>query len=393
MFPFLSRRLRRWLFLPLLLVSAAAVGGWWYHSIQPDTRLKRGRAAINHSDWDTVDSLADKLEAVGETDRANLLRGEALAARQRWKEALTVLNKIVDEGDLRLRSAVTVGRCLVALGELREAHRVYSFVLSQDKDNIDAHRGMAAIAFDLGNLTAAIQHCDVVARLDDTDGRSYRVKGMCHTYLSQDADAEHDYREALARKLGPEFRRQVQLELAERVVTQTRYAEALAILDERKGDGEDDLPALALRGKALVNLGRVSEAERLLVRAVEDYPNGAALWALLGQIHLARDEGPQAIQTLEKAVSLSKGDYEYRFQLAKAYAKAGRKQDEAIQLRKSEELRQVLDQLSTMSREAMRKPWDVEIRLKLAGLCEQMHDSRLAGMWYKAAEACRRAPE
>ena len=388
-----SRRLRRWLFLTLLLASAGGAAVWWYYSIQPDSRMRRGRAAIARSDWSAVDSLADKLEASGETDRANLLRGEALAGRGRWKEALAVLNKIIDEGELRRRSAVTVGRCLVEIGELREAFRVFSFVLSQDKDDIDAHRGMAAIAFDLGNLTAAIQHCDEVARLDDTDGRSYRMKALCYTYLSQDADAEHAYREALARKLGEDFRRQVRLELAERVVTQTRYAEALAILDERKGDGEDDLPALALRGKALVNLGRVPEAQRLLERGVEDYQRGSALWALLGQIHLARDEAAKAIPALEKAVALTPGDYEYRFQLAKAYAKVGRKQDESAQMRKSEELRQVLDQLSSLSREAMRKPWDAEIRLKLAALCEQAHDSRLAGMWYKAAEACRRAPE
>jgi tetratricopeptide (TPR) repeat protein len=389
-----SKRLSRWLVLLVLaLVAAPVAAGWWYRATRPEARLQRGRDAVRRGDWEAAEVLADRLEAAGDANRANLLRGESLAARQRWPEALQALNKIFDEGELRVQAAVAAGRCLTEMGDRREAHRVYSWVLSQDKDNADAHRGMAAIAYDLGNLTAALRHLDEVARLDDADGRSYRLKGLVHTYLSQDLEAVAAYREALARDLSPEFRRQVLLEMAERMVKLTRYHEALAALDERKGEGEDDLAALALRGEALVDLGRADEAEKLLDRAVRDYPDSAPLWALRGQIHLARNQGSEAVQTLERAVRLAPGDYKFRFQLALAYAKVGRKADEEEQRRKHQELRQVLDQLSSLSRAAMRKPWDAEIRLKLAELCAKVEENRLAGMWYRAAMACRNPEE
>src|SRR5262249_58411363 len=125
---------------------AGGAAGWWYRAARPEARLQRGRDAVRRGDWDAAEALADCLEAAGEADRANLLRGEVLAARKRWADALQVLNKILDEGDLRLQAAVTTGRCLTELGDRREAHRVYSWVLSQDGDNADAHRGMAAIA-------------------------------------------------------------------------------------------------------------------------------------------------------------------------------------------------------------------------------------------------------
>src|SRR5262245_30188946 len=154
-----SRRVvRNFLLLLLVLVAGGASAAWWYRSTRPDARLQRGRDAIRQGEWDQSEPLADRLEVAGESDRANLLSGEALAARHRWHDALQVLNKILDEGDLRFQAAVTVGRCLLEEGDRREAFRAFSFVLDADKDNVDAHRGMAAIAFDLGNLTAALYH-------------------------------------------------------------------------------------------------------------------------------------------------------------------------------------------------------------------------------------------
>jgi tetratricopeptide (TPR) repeat protein len=386
--------LRLYLVLLGVVLVAASAAGWWYHSARPEVRMSRGRDAIRRGDWDAVEAISDRLEASGETDRANLLRGEALAERKRWPQALQALNRILDEGPLRLQAAVTAGRCLAELSELQEAHRVFTFVLSQDKDNVDAHRGMAAIAYDLGNLTTALHHLDEVARLDDSDGRPYRLKGMVYTFLNRETEAEAAYREALKRNLSAEFRQQALLELAERMVRRTRYQEAVALLDERKGDGEDDLAALTLRAELLLNLGRFPDAERLLDRAVVDYPDSGQLWSLLGQIYLGdKNRTSEAVRVLERAVERSPGDYQFRFQLANAFHRAGRKEDEEKQRRKAEELRQVLDQLSNLSRDAMRKPWDREIRYKLAELAEKIHNTKLAGMWYKAAQACQKPDE
>ena len=48
--------------------------------------------------------------------------------------------------------------------------------------------------------------------------------------------------------------------------------------------------------------------------------------------------------------------------------------------------------LTRLSKEAMDSPWDAEVRLRLAEVCEQMGRSDLAEMWRRAAQACSAAP-
>jgi tetratricopeptide (TPR) repeat protein len=385
-----GRRIRL-LLLPVVLLglTGVALAGWWYYTTRPEYVFRRGREAVRREDWQRLDACVERLEAAGEADRAAFLRGTALVERRRFPAALAFLNRVRGESSLRVEAATLSGRCLLELGELREAYRVFSWVLEQDPDEVEAHRGMGAIAWDLGNLTRVLYHMEQVARLDEHDGRPFRLIGLCHGYMGQDDEAESTYREALARDLSGAFRRQVQMELAECLVRKTRWAEALAALDERLASGmTEDLPSLALRGECLWGLGQVPEAREVVDRALEDYPRNPHLLRLRGQIYLADQQRAKALEVLERAVRLSPGEYRCRYQLARAYRAADRPEDAAKQEKKADQLHQVLDQLASLSREAMRKPWDPDIRIKLAGLCEKVDNPKLARMWYQAAEAC-----
>jgi hypothetical protein len=129
-----------------LCVLLALAAGWWRHASRPGYRLQRGREALQRHDYDAAGAIADCLEAAGEADRAQLLRGESLMRLRRFADALAALNRIRDTGELRLEAAVLSARCLL---ELRQALRAYAWVLSQDPDQVDAYRGLTAIAYDL----------------------------------------------------------------------------------------------------------------------------------------------------------------------------------------------------------------------------------------------------
>src|SRR5262249_7143658 len=126
----------------------AGGGWWWYRVTRPAYRVERAREAMRAQDWERVAVLADKLEAQ-EPDLARLLRGEALLLQGAYAEALSEFNRILDRGAIRLEAAALSGRALLQLGEADEARRVFAFVLDQQPDNADAHRGLAAIAYDL----------------------------------------------------------------------------------------------------------------------------------------------------------------------------------------------------------------------------------------------------
>ncbi|MDB5308320.1 MAG: tetratricopeptide repeat protein [Gemmataceae bacterium] len=381
-------RWKRRITLVLLVLAAAGAGGWRYRVTRPDYRLARGQEAVQQRDWDEVDAIADRLAAAGHPDRAYLLRGEAFHARHRPDLALAEFNQIRGEGPLRLRAATLTGRCLIDLGELKEAHRVLSYVVAEEPDNPDAHRGLAVIAYTLGQLADAVDHLERVARLDPQDGRPHRLIGLIHKDLARKEEAVDAYREALRRGLSAGVAAEVRGELAEVLMQQAKYDEALATLDTDPAGEADDQPAqLVVRAECLRGLGRQKEAADLLDRGLSKHES-APLYRLRGQVRLDAGDDPGAVRPLERAVDLAPAEYQSHFLLAKAYSGVGRRDDAARELARAEDLRQDLDRITALSREAMDRPWDAGVRLRLADLSDRLGKPQLAAMWRSAAAAC-----
>lgn len=383
---------RKWAFRTFLATAVAAsvlgAGWWYYHTSRPEYRLRRGQEAIRQGDWDTVYAIADQLAVTGESDRALLLSGEALAHKGDFASALQTLNHIEDRGALRFQAAVLSARCLLEMRLLREAHGVYLWILEQDPENVDAYRGLGAIAYDLGQLAQAVEYLERVAELDPADGRPHRLIGLIAKDLGRFDEARSAYEEALRRQLPPPTRLSVRRELAEVLLNQHHYAEALAAVDDLPGPAEAG--DAAMRAEALSGLGRKEEATVLLESASKAYPDDAALARLRGECFLADGQPRRAIECLERAVRIAPRDVVAPYQLGLAYAAADRPADAAEQRLRVEVLRGELKRLTDLSREAMDKPWDAEVRLKLAALYKQWDDPRLAAMWEEAAKACAR---
>ena len=60
--------------------------------------------------------------------------------------------------------------------------------------------------------------------------------------------------------------------------------------------------------------------------------------------------------------------------------------------RSHEETQKALDELTKLSQEAMKRPWDAAVRRRLAKVCQQLGKADLATMWLEAAEACPAGP-
>ena len=141
-----------------------------------------------------------------------------------------------------------------------------------------------------------------------------------------------------------------------------------------------------MRAAALRGLGRPAEAAAALDAALAQNPT-AALFRLRGQIHQDQGQPAAALACFTKAVERAPADHQANYLLAQAYAAAGRTDDAARIFAKVDELRKDLDQITELSRAAMKQPWDAAVRLKLATLCDHLDKPALAAMWRKAAAA------
>lgn len=350
-----------------------------------------GLEAVQAENWESANAYADRLEKTGNADLASLLRAEVYYARKRPDQALAECNKIKDQGPIRVRGAALAGKCLLELGALAEADRVFSFVLSEDPNHVDAHRGLASIAYDLGQMNRAIAHLEQVIRLDPSDARPHRLLGEIMRLSDDNENAVAQYREALHIRngLSDSALDEVRFEIAFGLVQLKRHGEALAVLDEAAAGGRPEpLYMVALRIEALRGVGKRREAIALADRAVAEHDEGP-FYLVRGQLYLDEGNHAAAIPMLEKSVVISPHHYQSHFLLAQAYAGAGRTADAERSNAKAEDIRKQAELASNLAREAMARPWDAAVRLQLAKIYEGVGDSKSAAMWRKAAAMCQ----
>jgi tetratricopeptide (TPR) repeat protein len=373
-------------------VFAAAGGAVWWFGLRPaDDPFARGRAAAQAGDFDLVRHCLARLGEAGRADEAALLRGELLLLQGQPKTALVELQHIPHESPFFLDGAVLAGRCLTALKDFAAAAQIFTTVLAERPDDIDAHRGLATVYYDLGNVAQARREAEEVARLDPRDGRPYRLIGLIHKDFSRIKPAIDAYREALARELTPQARREVRLELAECLAVDGQFAQALAQLEGWEAEPGQVPMGLAIQGTCLAGLGRLDEAAHLLDAALRDHPDNSSLLQTRGRVHLDAGDPKAAVPLLEQAARLDPANYQAIYRLALAYQQTGATEQARAQHEQARELKDLLAALSEANEQAMLRPQDGAVRRRAAGLCDKLGKPELAKMWRQAAAACERA--
>jgi tetratricopeptide (TPR) repeat protein len=375
-----------------LLALGASAGLWWYSISRPDYRLRQGQEALRRGNGFKAEQTALQLEADGYNDHAHLLSGEIYFRQQHYVQAVHEFNKLQDQGNLRREAVALSGRCFLSLGNRSEAARAFRFVLSEDPEHLEAHRGLAAVYYDQGAVVSALHHLFELARLDGTNGQAHRLIGLIYKdrpYDNQLAIAA--YQEALRRELSPEVAEAVREELAACLVKQSDYAQALQILDGCTAEGAAQPAVVALRANCLWSLGQASQACALLDQALPAYPQSVELLRLRAQLHLDAREPEASLARLEQALQIDRHDFVSRHLLAQTYDALGRRTEADEQRRLCEQTQADFKTLTQLSEEVGRKPWDASLHQRLAEVCEKLNKPELAAMWRQAAAACPQA--
>jgi tetratricopeptide (TPR) repeat protein len=368
---------------------------WWYHTSRPEYRLRQGQEALRRGDWAEAEQRATQLDAAGCPDHAHLIRGEACLRTGHVAQAVEEFNHIHDQGDVLVEAAAVYGQWfLLKLHQPVEAERFLQFVVFRRPEHVDAHRGLATLYYDQGAWVPAVLHLIRWAELDPRDGRAHRFMGLIYKDLDQHHMAIPAYEEALRRELTVPVVEEVREELAEALVAQSHYARALEVLEGCEVERLTDVPRLqALQAECWWGLGRTSEAEQFLDRALVDKPQCLELLRLRARLHLAIPEPGQAAALLERVLAIDPHDYASRYQLAQAYEALHRGPDAADQRRQAQQTKDALVELTNLVKEAGDKPWDGSVRARLAEMCQQLGKPELASRWRRAANACPSIPK
>jgi tetratricopeptide (TPR) repeat protein len=365
------------------LAGAGAV--WRYKTTRPEYRLRLGREAVRRADFATAEAMARRLETAGHGDHARLLRAAAELELDRPGSAVVELNRI-EATELRLEGATLYGEWLVRHhAQPAEAERLFRFVLSERSDDLVAHRGLASIYYDQGAWALAVLHALRWAALDPRDGRPNRFAGLIYKDMDLFAPATDCYRDALRRDLKEVVAQEVREELAECLVKQSLYTEAVQVLKDC-GPRAEEVPALiALRGDCLYGLGKTAEAEAILGQALQHHPDSTDLLRVRGKILVAAEKPAEAARLFEQALKQDPQDLTSRYQLTLAYELLGRRDEAARHRKLLEQTKEGLVALTKLIQEAGEKPWDAAHQQRLAKMCQQLGRPELASRWLRAA--------
>ncbi|HUY90727.1 MAG TPA: tetratricopeptide repeat protein [Pirellulales bacterium] len=370
----------------LLAAMAARYYGFGFSRDQ----FKEGLAALDRGDWSLARRYARELKASEPSSpQASFLRGAVLLEKGYAYPALDELRKAIQAPDLETAALTLMGEAWYYLGRHVEAQAVLEQAVKQDPQSVDAHRWLAASYYDLGAIGKALPHLERTAELDPTDPRPHRLLGLIHKDFGRFEEAIALYEESLRRRSDQPNADEIRQELASCQVEHAHYAGALKTLAKCPELPEFDV----LRAKCHYAQTRLAAAKVALGRALEQQPDNLDGLLLHATMLLEEGEAREATEALERAVESHPKDYTAHFKLAQAYGEVGEQELSFAESETASKIAEVKVEFSELHKAAWERPSDMQVRLRLATLAQELDRPDLAEVWLRSAAALQPAPE
>ncbi len=356
--------------------------------IHPIDRLAEGstyRAAIAALDAGDLVS-AEKLRAQLASHPqygvlADAIAGFALVKQGRPKEAIAVAEQVSKIPVMQAEAYLIAGEAFHSQRLWADAIGAFRGALETHPDHVRAHRWLGAILYDTGAMWEAVKHLRTVADLDAQDYRVLRLSGLIHYDYQQYDEAVEDYRRALQRPLPEPMEIEVRLELADSLRELRKHDEALAVLQACPPSAA----VHAMRAVCYESAGEEAKAFASAQRALELEPRHPRANLAAGRLQLARREWTEAVEHLKIAVEADPTAHEPRFLLGRALLQAGQRELGQAELDQSTKLKEMALELAELHIEAIAKPADAALRMRMGRLAERLGRQRAALTWYRAA--------
>ena len=204
------------------------------------------------------------------------------------QKAIELFGSSIEAPQLRL------GELLFRQGRFDEAEQQFRYVLAQHPGHVRAHLDLARLAVERGELQTSLSHLQYSLADKRTQKASCILAAEVQQRLGNAAAAEQQRRQAG--------------QLPEDPPWPDPYIDEIGRLRTGKQVG-------LARADRLLSQDRFSEAIALLRDIVRDYPDSDWAWLLLGRAFLGRKELPAAEEALRKAAGLGSASIEVQFYL------------------------------------------------------------------------------
>lgn len=372
-----------------VVVLASAILVWFGGSgasQSPEDLFQQGLRAAQNEDTLVLRSSADKLKGFPGFDNKQRLL-EAIYQLKSGSPAIAVkeFQRVRPFGAAREPILRYAGEACYLLDHLLDSEVLFTRLAADNPGHAEAHRWLAVIARDLGDLNRSRRELEILIRLRPTDywphlllGQMYmeqeRYANAVKAYLK--AEALHPPENALAELLTQLGRSQIQLrEFAAAQKTLSRAPRSALVM--------------ALEGECLWSLDDEAGARKKVTAALERDPEQTHALFLLGQFELNAGRPEAAFKPLRRVMELDPVHSASRHQLAQALRLAGHLSEANEVASQADQITEIRGQLGILYVESFNRPNDAEIREKMAVMCDQLNQPQWATGFRKAAAVCR----
>jgi tetratricopeptide (TPR) repeat protein len=384
-----------------LTLAISAITAWIVRDefrADPQQRFEQAVDAARSEDWSTVAAITRELATHPEFEsHTALLLGMRLAANGHFETALRSFKRATDNPETALPALVSAGRTLYLLQRYRESIAVLKKAVALDPEHEEAHRFLASAYFDIGAMDDAQKVLDQIIQFAPDDFRAYRFKAMILQDFELYDDSLIQWNAAIDRaRLDPKFLAYCQFRKGECLIRLRRYEEACATLAEvhpdPEGSAADGLPAadfaaqvFAAQAEACFAIRRFDEASRFAAESLLLSPGNVSATLTAARLAEEQQRHEEAILLLKTAIDRHPSEAQLIGRMADILVTTGQTEQAAVARSRSAELIALQTHFADLHQQAIARPDDFDVRLKLAETAESLGRTELAAMWYRAA--------
>jgi len=378
---------RSWKTLTAIAVLVAVlVVAWRIQQFQrdPHLRFQRGMEAARNGDTETAFRDARFLLKVPEfKSHGHMLRGTLFLAIRRYAAAAVAFRLAAEDPKMKVEAYTRCGEALYRMQRFVDAEGVLLQALELDESYSDARRWLASTYYDLGAMTNALEHLKIIGLNNPNDGRPYRLRGLIQKDFELYDQAIPEYETALKRELPDSERDAVLLELADCLVHQLRYDDALKTLKS----ADPSAKSRSLEAQCYAALGRSDEAEFLADAAIRMDPDNVASILTKASIAIENGRAADVLPVLKAAAARHSADHDILFQLIKALRSTGHAAEADALAPRLAELNRLMDEFAALHLEAFNDVSNADLRFQIGQIALRLDRPKLARSWLQAALA------
>ena len=269
--------------------------------------------------------------------QARIFAARAYAGLQDYKNAISVLQDIVQENPRNTQAQLVLAYSLTRAGDHPSALRIYKQLM--EEDSLLGLENYAELMIRLNRKQELHQTIEQFAATHKLSEKHYPVLGEIYLLLQRLEEARSYLMKAM--ETSPE-NPYVYIHLSALADAEGKTMEAIKLLEQRRGQFETADFSMQL-GRLYAKIGNTQKEHEAFQEMVRSYPNDPRGYFFLGKIILQqRGDMQQVIQLAEKGLSLNP-DSEFQsfgyFLLGDAYTELGESAKAQSYLKKAEQLR------------------------------------------------------